>query len=192
MFRVFSVRAALLSCALACTASAGAQEFTIAEAPNVFVNCQYRVAAIFPGTPMTRDIMYTIRDKTVPARQFYVEKGMDLYSVTSVDLSSAPSVDSELVEDALVPLRARGQVRFQYPEDYTPGIPGRQLNVLISSDRLLRASIYMIDHRMIITETYAAPTDTSAIQFEQSSLMIDNNGADYNNVANRQRYRCEK
>jgi hypothetical protein len=34
-------------------------------APNVYVNCQWHVAAIFPGQPIIRDISYTDNGRTV-------------------------------------------------------------------------------------------------------------------------------
>ena len=187
------ISAVLLSCAVASVSAIAlaAQEGDLQTVPNMYVYCQYRVAAIFPGEPMIRDIMYTNGGTTVPARQFYVERGMDRYSVTIADFTKGgPAIDDTIVENAAVALRQRGEVRFQFPEDYTPGVPGRQLNIFDSSGRQLRASVYMADHRLYITETYAEPSDFAAIQFEQSVLMIDANGRDLNNVANRNRYAC--
>jgi len=170
-----------------------AQEGTVQTVPNMYIFCEYRVAAIFPSEPMIRDIMYTNGDRTVPARQFYVEKGMDRYSVTIADFTKGgPAIDDTIVENAAVQLRQRGEVRLQFPEDYTPGIPGRQLNIFDSNGRQLRASVYMADHRLYITEAYAEPSDFAAIQFEQSVLMIDANGGDLNNVATRNRYACQR
>ena len=188
------IRAVLLSCVVASflPTALAAQESNIPINPNLYVYCQYRVAATFPSEPMIRDIAYTNGGRTVPARQFYVERGMDRFSVTVADFTNGgPAIDDQIVENAVVPIRQRGEVRFQYPEDYTPGIPGRQLNVFVSNDRQHLASVYMADHRLYITETYAAPGDFAALQFEQSVLLIDANGGDLNNVANRQRYACQ-
>jgi hypothetical protein len=171
-----------------------AQERETAIAPNVYVNCQYRVAAIFPGQPIIRDITYTNGGRTVPARQFYFERGVDRYSVTVADFTNAgPAIDDEIVENAAASIRQRGEVRLQYPEDYSPGIPGRQLNVFDSNGRQYLGSVYMADHRLYITETYAAPGDFAALQFEQSVLLLDANGGDLNNFnpTNRSRYACE-
>jgi hypothetical protein len=52
-------------------------------APNVYVNCQWHVAAIFPGQPIVRDITYTDKWQDRSARQFYFDRGADHYSVTS-------------------------------------------------------------------------------------------------------------
>ena len=187
------IRAVLLSCAVASVLplALAAQEAD-PNAPNVYVSCQHRVAAIFPSAPMIRDISYTNGGRTVPARQFYVERGMDLYSVTVADFSNGgPAIDEQIVENAAAAFRQRGEVRLQFPEDYTPGIPGRQLNVFDANGRQHRASIYMADHRLYMAETYAEPSDSAAIQLEQSMLLIRANGTDLNNVANVNRYRCE-
>ena len=189
------VRAAVLSCAVASIVpiALAAQQGELAIAPNVFASCQYRFMAIFPGTPMARDITYTNNGRTAPARQFYVDQGENKYSVTIVDFtgSSAP-VDDSLVEDAASLIRLRGETKFQFPEDYTPGLPGRQLNVFDSNGKQHRASIYMADHRLYITETYAAPNDFTTIQFEQSIGLLDGSGKDLNNVASAQRYACDR
>jgi len=189
------IRAVLLSCAVASVSSAAlaAEQTEVPTNPNFYVYCQYRVAATFPSQPMIRDITYTNSGKSVPARQFYVERGMDKFSVTIADFTNGgPAIDDTIVENAVVPIRQRGEIRDQFPEDYTPGIPGRQLNVFESNGRQHRVSVYMADHRLYITEAYAAPGDFAALQFEQSVLLLDANGGDLNNVANRQRYACGK
>jgi hypothetical protein len=193
-----AVRVALLASALASVSAAAlaaqqGQQGTVFTIPNLYVFCPYRVAAIFPREPMIRDIMYTNGDRTVPARQFYVENGMDRYSVTIADFTNGgPAIDDTIVENAATQLRQRGELRIQFPEDYTPGIPGRQLNIMESNGRLLRASLYMADHRLYITEALSDPNDSAAIQFEQSVLMIDAGGRDLNGVANVNRYACQR
>lgn len=193
MFSMSMFRPVLLSCAVASVSSLAAQGGEFPTVPNMYIFCQYRVAAIFPNEPMIRDITYTNGGRTVPARQFYVERGMDRYSVTVADFTNGgPAVDDTIVENAAVAIRQRGEVRFQFPEDYTPGIPGRQLNIFDSNGRQIRASVYMADHRLYITETYAEPSDFAAMQFEQSVLLINANGTDLNNVANPGRYACQR
>jgi hypothetical protein len=171
-----------------------AQQAGIPTNPNFYVYCPYRVAATFPSEPIIRDITYTNGGKTVPARQFSVEQGMDRYSVTVADFTNGPAIDDTIVENAAVMIRQRGEIRDQFPEDYSPGIPGRQLNVFDSNGRQHRVSVYMADHRLYITEAYAAPGDFAALQFEQSVMLIDANGGDLNNsdAAKRTRYACGK
>jgi hypothetical protein len=197
MSKIRLIHTVLLSCAVASVSAAAlaAQqgEITVAQTvPNMRVFCEHHVAAIFPGEPMIRDFMYTNGERTVPAREFYVEQGNHRYGVTVADFSKGgPAIDDTIVENAAVALRQTGEVRFQFPEDYTPGVPGRQLNISAPDGRAHRASVYMADHRLVITETLADPNDFAAIQFEQSVLMLDGTGRDLNNVANRTRYACK-
>jgi hypothetical protein len=67
-------------------------------------------------------------------------------------------------------------VRFQAAADYDPGISGRQLDIFEANGRQLRASLYMYDRRLFIAEASAAPGDVPAIQFEQSIMLLDENG----------------
>jgi len=188
------IHAVLLASAVASgSAMALAGEVAVQTVPNMYVYCQYRVAAIFPSEPMIRDFTYTNGTWMVPARQFYVERGMDRYSVTIADFSKGgPAVDDNVVENAAIALRQRGEVVIQFPEDYTPGIPGRQLNISQPDGRRLLSSIYMADHRLYIAESSAPPSDFAAIQLEQSMLVIDAMGRDLNGVANINRYSCQR
>jgi glyoxylase-like metal-dependent hydrolase (beta-lactamase superfamily II) len=193
MFKFRPIRAVLLSCAVApfVSIALAAQQGEFAIAPNVFASCQYRFMAIFPSPPMARDITYTNSGMTVPARQYYVEQDGNRYSVTSADFTNVgPAVDAQIVEAAAETFRLRGEVKLQFPEDYAPGIPGRQLNVFDANGRQHRASIYMANHRLVIAETDAEPSDFTAIQFEQSLGLLDGNGQDINN-AGKQRYACD-
>jgi len=47
---------------------------------------------------------------------------------------------------------------------YDPGFPGRQLNIFPGPDRQLRASVYMMDHKLYIIEALAGPGDFEALQ----------------------------
>jgi hypothetical protein len=189
-------RAVVLLASVVASVSAmasAAQQGTVQTVPNMYIYCQYRVAAIFPSEPMIRDFTYANGTWMVPARQFYVERGMDRYSVTIADFSKGgPAIDDNVVENAAIALRQRGEVRIQFPEDYTPGIPGRQLNLSQPDGRQLRASIYMADHHLYIGESSAPPGDFAALQLEQSMLVIDVNGRDLNGVANVNRYDCSR
>ncbi len=57
---------------------------------DVYVNCEYRVAAQFPGEPKFKDITYRDGARTAPARQFYVERGTLPLSVTVVYFADGP------------------------------------------------------------------------------------------------------
>ena len=156
------------------TAPAAAQETPL------YVNCDYRFAVIFPARPMIRDITYTTGTGVMaPARQFYLERGTDLFSVTVVTFpASSPVVDDAVVEHAAQNIRRRGEVRFQAAANYDPGMPGRQLNVFERDGRQHRASVYMADRHLVITEANAPAGDFNALQFEQSITLINGQGID--------------
>jgi len=178
MSKYHRISVALLSCAVASSFLGAAAQRDEVYGENVYVNCQYRFAALFPSQPMTRDVTHMNGTRSVPARQFYTQQGNDTFSITVADFSSGPAVDAQAVENAAVPIRRRGEVRFQFAENYDPGIPGRQLNIYESNGRQHRASVYMWDHRLYITEANASPGDFSALQFEQSISIIDGSGTD--------------
>jgi hypothetical protein len=160
-------------------ASAFPQAPALAQDSPLHINREHRFAVIFPGEPMTREVAYTTRAGTsVPARQFFIEGDAGRYAVTVVQFASGRSEDRRAVEHAAAELRRRGEVRFQAYADYDPGIPGRQLNIFETNGRQLRASVYMYDRRLYITEASAAPGDVAALQFEQSIMLLDEAGSD--------------
>jgi hypothetical protein len=193
MSKYRSISIALLSCAVAPFLGAAAQLDQV-YGENVYANCQYRFAAHFPNEPMIRDITHMNGERSVPARQFYTQQGADSFSVIIADFSNGPAVDAQIVENAAVPIRRRGEVRFQFAEDYDPGIPGRQMNIYESNGRQHRASVYMWDHRLYITEANASPGDFFALQFEQSITVLDANGTDLdkNGNAPSRQYNCTR
>ena len=76
-------------------------------------------------------------------------------------------------------------MRFEAAEEYDPGVPGRQLNILQSDGRQLRASVYMWEHRLYITEAVGDPAATSLFQFEQSITLLNADGTEVNTDADR-------
>jgi hypothetical protein len=164
--------------ALLFVTASGAVSALAQEGP-LHVNREHRFAVIFPGEPMTREIAYMTRTgESVPARQFFIERDAARYAVTVVQFPSGRSEDRRAVEHAAEGLRRQGEVRFQAYADYDPGIPGRQLNIFQPGDRQLRASVYMYDRRLFITEASAEVGDLAAIQFEQSIMLLDEEGND--------------
>jgi len=146
---------------------------------DMYVNCPYRVAAHFPSEPQVRDITYRDGARSAPARQFYVESGMSLLSVTVVHFADGPDRDSQLIDNAVAALGRKGQMRFNYPVWYDePNISGHQVQVALADGRALRGSVYMADHRLYITEAAADLNDFSAFLFEQSVSLINENGVD--------------
>jgi len=147
-----------------------------------YISCQNRFAVIFPGgaRPMMRDISYATRTgASLPARQFYLERDGSRYSVTVVRFPNGSAVDEASIDFAAQTLRKLGEVRFAESGEYDPGFPGRQLNIFQPNNRQHRASVYMADHHLVITEANAPVGDFAAIQFEQSITIIDDKGADF-------------
>jgi hypothetical protein len=143
----------------------------------LYANREHRFAVIFPGEPMARDITYTTRTgDSVPAREFFIEGNEGRYSVKIVRFTTGRSADRRAVEHAAENLRRRGEILYQAYAN--PGMPGRQLNIRETNGRQLRASVYMHDRRLYITEASAAPGDLAAIQFEQSIMLLDADGTD--------------
>jgi hypothetical protein len=173
------IHGALFACAMAPLLQGAAQERGEIIGDDMYVNCQYRVAAHFPSEPKFRDITYRDGARSAPARQFYVEQGMARLSVTVVNFADGPDRDTQLVDNAVAALGQRGQMRFNYPVWYDePNIGGRQIQVALADGRALRGSVYMADHRLYITEAIADLNDFSAFLFEQSVSLIDANGVD--------------
>lgn len=170
---------AIISCLLAPLLQGAAPERGEIVGDDVYVNCEYRVAAHFPGEPMFRDITYDNGARSAPARQFYLERDMGLLSVTVAHFADGPDIDPSLLDNAAAALRRRGGVRFESAVFYDePGIPGRQFNISLADGRVLRAHVYMADHRLYITEATSNPNDGTAFRFEQSVSLIDENGTD--------------
>jgi hypothetical protein len=194
MSKLASLSTALfVSCALMSSLSAGAGA---QEAPDLmYVDCENRFAVIFPGPHMTRSIMYTTHTgASIPARQFYFERDGSRYTVTVVNTPNGPMVDEALVDHAANALRMRGEVRFSAAANYDPGYPGRQLNIFMPNNRQLRASVYMAEQHMIITEADAPEGDFNALQFEQSITLINGEGYDFDaNVGQpRRQFPCRR
>jgi len=149
-----------------------------AQLSDVFyVSRDYRFAAIFPVKPEFSDITYNNSSgDAFPARRFLSDRDGNRHSVTIVDVSSGFPIDLNLVEHAAEDLRQRGEVRFETDDEYSPNIPGRQFNIFEADGRQLRASVYMWDHRLYITEAEGAPGATSLLQFEQSFSILKADG----------------
>ena len=146
---------------------------------DMYVNCQYRVAAHFPSEPKIRDITYRDGARSAPAREFYVEGPMSRLSVTVVNFANGPDKDDQLVDNAVAALGRKGQMKFNYPVWYDePNIGGHQVQIALADGRAIRGSVYMARNRLYITEAAADLNDFSAFLFEQSVSLIDENGID--------------
>src|SRR4051812_13318984 len=76
---------------------------------DVYVNCEYRVAAQFPGEPKSKDITYRDGARSAPARQFYFDREIGQLSVTVVHFANGPEIDTKLLNNAADMLRRRGE-----------------------------------------------------------------------------------
>ena len=167
----------VVSCAFV-TGLAAAQEQVFRDT-QTYTNCQDRFAVIFPSNPSMRDVPYSMRSgRSVAARQHYLERGADRFSVTVVVLANAPAVDEEIINHAADILRKKGEVRADYPVGYIAGVRGRQLLVAEPNGRQLSGSVYMHDHRIYVTEASTAVGDFPGLQFDQSITIIDAQGID--------------
>ena len=147
---------------------------------RLYMNKEYRFGVIFPAAPMTKEIMYTTRTGTaVPAREFFHETDKGRYAVTIVTFPQLRrTVDAGIVEHAAENIRKRGDILYQARATYDWGIPGRQLNIKEPNGRQLRASVYMYDRHLVITEASAEMGNFEALQFEQSITLFDRNGVE--------------
>jgi hypothetical protein len=184
MSKHYAVRVALVSSVLTLLLQAAAPPKQLGEiiGDDVYVNCEYRVAAQFPNEPKFRDITYRDGARTAPARQFYFERDTRPLSVTVVHFADGPDVDPKAVSNAVDTLRRRGEVRFDfsvyYDDAVSAKIPGRQLQIALTDGHFLNGSVYMANRRLYITEAIADPNDFPALLFSQSVSLIDENGTD--------------
>ena len=170
---------AIVACAVAPFLQGAAEERADIVGDDMYVNCQYRVAAHFPSEPKFRDITYRDGSLSAPAREFYVEQDKARLSVTVVNFTNGPDKDKKLIDNAVAAFSQRGEIRFNYEVWYDePNIGGRQFQVVLKDGRMLRGSAYMADHRLYITEAVADLNDFSAFLFEQSVSLIDATGTD--------------
>jgi hypothetical protein len=119
----------------------------------------------------------------VPAREFFLEKGGNRYSVTSIAFAAGPYSDRQIVAQELAELSKKGQVRTRADVELGLMRPGGQLNILEPNGRQLRTSVYMAQRRLIITQAEAVAGETEALQFEQSVALINRAGTDLDRVS---------
>ena len=127
------------------------------------INREARFAVIFPGEPMTREIAYTTRSgTTVPARELLRRAGR--WTLCR---------DGGAVSRRTIGGSARGRARRGRAASkgrgpvsglcrLRSGDSGRQLNIFETNGRQLRASVYMYDRRLYITEASAVPASPGA------------------------------
>nr|TFG54906.1 MAG: hypothetical protein E4H34_01595 [Hyphomicrobiales bacterium] len=171
--------AALLSCLFAPMLQGAAPALGEIVPGDIYVNCAYRLAAQFPNPPMIRDMEYRVGTRSAPAREFFVDRDTGRLSVIVAHFADGPAFDRALLDGAADSLRRKGEVRFEFEVSYdVPNIPGHQFAIALADGLLLRAHVYMAEHRLYITEAISEPADVLAFRFEESVSLIDENGTD--------------
>ena len=164
--------------ALAVTLIVPAIAFAQSESGRTYTNPEYGFETYFPDAPQMREIAYTTRQgDSVPASQFYVERGANHYFVTIVNLAEGPAVDFDAFDHAVEQMRALGELRAEVEVAYDPGIPGWQLSVMQSDGRLMRGSVYMYNHTLFMTQAITEPGDFDALRLEQSIVLLNPDGS---------------
>ena len=172
--------AALFPCAALALVAGSASAQTNEAGELSYINCEAGFGVIFPRAPMMRDVRYTTNTGAmVPARQFYLEEGGKRLMVTVARFGSGPLIDEAAMKHAADTLKARGELRYEAAGAYDPGFPGIQLNIFPNANQQLRASVYMMEHKLYIIEALAPPSDVEALQFEQSITLVNEIGVDY-------------
>ena len=173
------MRAVFAAASFAVILGAGCAAAQEAPPALLYSNKESRFAVIFPGEPVAKDTDYTTRGGAVlPAKEYSFQDGDNRYSVTVVVFKTGRGSDRNQVEHAAETLRKRGKILYQARATYDWGISGRQLNIMETTGRQLRASVYMYDRHLVITEASAEMGNIAALQFEQSITLLDRNGAD--------------
>jgi hypothetical protein len=178
MSKHFPACAVIISCLLATVAQS--EEPMVGEVVgDIYTNCEYRFAAMFPEDPMYRDFTYMDGDRSAPAREFYVDRPDGRLSVTVAYFADVEDEEQSLIDDAAAEFRRRGEVKDEEQVFYdTPQVPGYHISMELDDGRILRVSTYTARQRLYISEATSSPTDIAALKFEQSVSFIDENGTD--------------
>ena len=154
----------------------------LAQLPaDYYVDKELRFAAQFARAPTVEHTTYTNRSgDTLPARRFWIADATNLQSVTVAEASKAFPIDLNLLEHAADELRQRGEIKFQADDNYDPGVPGRQFDILQPDGRQLRAFAYMQDYKLYIVESSGEPGSVPAFLFAESFTLLDEKGEPIN------------
>jgi hypothetical protein len=145
--------------------------------PPFFIDHDARFAIMFPGDPTIDPVEYTTSDgMQFPARRFSVVDGANQYLLTYVDFTSGPITDVGIVDKAVGNIVGQGEIIYESDAEYEPGVESRQLMVSYSDGTQTHASVYMWDHRMVITEAIGAPGTPSLLRFAQSLTLLRPDG----------------
>jgi hypothetical protein len=151
---------------------------------DIFAACNGGFGIIFPTgtTPAIRDVQYMAGGKQLPAKEYFVEKNGNRYSVTSVAFPDVPNGSRDVTNQAMEEFAKKGDVRARNVVTVGLGHPGGQMNIFTSNGRQLRAAVYMGRGRLIVVQADAARDDADAVIFEQSVVLVNNVGNDIDRV----------
>jgi Domain of Unknown Function (DUF1080) len=155
------------------------------QAEDIFAACNGGFGINFPAgtTPTIRDVSYTTSSGTqLPAKEYFVEKAGNRYSVTSVLFPDGPYSSRDITNHAMAELAKKGEVRTQLFVTVGLGRPGGQMNIFTPNGRQVRAAVYMGRSRLVIAQTDATIGDSEALIFEQSIVLLNNVGNDIDRV----------
>lgn len=161
------------------------EEAMAEQAGNIFAACNGGFGIIFPtgSTPAIRDVQYTTASgMQLPAKEYFVEKGGNRYSVASVFFPNGPYSSREIVNYAMAELAKKGEVRTQNFTTVGVGRFGGQMNIVTPAGRQVRAAVYMGRGRLVIAQTDTTLGDAEGVIFEQSIVLVNNVGNDLDRV----------
>jgi hypothetical protein len=168
------------------------------ETETIYAACEGGFGIIWPhnAEPQIRDTQWTSADGTrMPAKEYYLEREGNRYSVLSVDFPDGPYSDREIANYAMRELAKKGQLRQQNFVAVGLGRPGGQLNIAAPNGRQIRAGLYMGGNKLIVAEGEGPEGDSNILLFEQSLVLLNKAGNDLdrtnpNNMGLTRKYDC--
>ena len=152
---------------------------SVAQEWTEYVNRTERFSINFPGTPSVREFTYQPqRGKPVPAREFVVQDGTRRYSVTVVDLATInqPSdVKGAIAWEAWHVRQRGGEITYDAFAQ-VDRIDGHQLHITNPDKSVSFVGIYQHARRLYILEALVPPGTPGAVHFEQSLMILDEDG----------------
>jgi len=144
-----------------------------------YVDRTERFSINFPAQPTVRDITYQVqRGAPAKARVFAVQDGPRLYSVTVVNLANVaqPSdVKGAVAWEAWQFRKRGGEVTFD-AFSQVDRIDGHQLQITNPDKSLTVVGIYVHARRLYILEATVPPRTPGAVHFQQSLMILDEDG----------------
>lgn len=139
-----------------------------------------RFSVNLPGQPTIQEITYEPqRGNPVPARVYAVQAGPRRYSVTVVNLAAIvqPSdVKGSVAWEAWNFRKRGGEVTYD-AYSQVDRIEGHQIHITNRDKSLTFAGIYVHGRRLYILEATVPPDTPGAVHFQQSLIVLDEEGS---------------